>query len=148
MLEDITGKLKTNIPLHSIDLHAHISHFEEATPVLKLDIFGKASATREWKSRRTHRHDFLQASSWCHTDAPCETSVCARLRRTMKVSNKTSLFCIGRRCRRRRFRWDLPPVTNGQENVACSLRISVIRNSSTIQSVNSPSCGWCLKKKV
>ena len=36
------------------------------------------------------------------------------------------LVVIGRRCRRRRFRWDLPPVTNGQENVACSPRISLI----------------------
>ena len=54
------------------------------------------------------------------------------------------LVVIGRRCRRRRFRWDLPPVTNGQENVACSPRISLIRNSSTIQPVNSPSCGWGL----
>ena len=55
------------------------------------------------------------------------------------------LGVIGRRCRRRRFRWGLPPVTNGQENVDCSPRISLIRNSSTIQPVNSPSCGWCLK---
>ena len=55
------------------------------------------------------------------------------------------LVVIGRRCRRRRFRWDLPPVTNGQENVACSPRISLIRNLSTIQPVNSPSCGWGLR---
>ena len=40
-----------------------------------------------------HRHDFLQASSWCHMGAPCETSVCSRLKCTMKVSNKTRLFC-------------------------------------------------------
>ena len=50
---------------------------------------------------------------------------------------------IGRRCRRRRFRCDLSPVTNGQKNVDGSPRISLICNSSTIQPVNSPSCGWC-----
>ena len=52
------------------------------------------------------------------------------------------LVVIGLRCRRRRCRWDLPPVTNEQETVACSPRINLIRNSSTIQPVNSPSCGW------
>ena len=39
------------------------------------------------------RHDFLQTSSWSHTGAPCETSVCSRLRCTMKLSNKTRLCC-------------------------------------------------------
>ena len=86
---------------------------------------------------------------------PCETSGCLRLRCTVKVSNKTRLFrshedvplktvrvAIGRCCRRWRFRWDFPPVANGQENVRCSPRISLICNSSTIQPVNSPSCGW------
>ena len=89
---------------------------------------------------------------------PCETSGCLRLRCTEKVSNKTRLFrsheqlrcpakktafpAIGRRCRRWRFRWDFPPVANGQENVRLSPEISLIRNSSTIQPANSPSCGW------
>ena len=87
----------------------------------------------------------------------CGTSGCSRLRYTVKVSNKMRLFrsheqlrypakktvlvVIGRRCKRRRFRWGFPPVANGQENVCCSLKISLIRNSLTIQPVNSPSCG-------
>ena len=86
----------------------------------------------------------------------CETSGCSRQRCAVKVSNKTRLFrsheqlrypvktvfvVIGRRCRRRRFRWDFPPVANGQENVRCSPRISLIRSSPPIQPVNSPSCG-------
>ena len=93
----------------------------------------------------------------------CGTSVCSRLRCTMKMSNKTRLFCgqeqlrtplkislvvIEQRCRRRRFRWNLPPVTNRQEIVACSPRISPIRNSSTIQSIISSSCGWVLRESL
>ena len=39
MLENITWKLKTNIPCHSIDLYTHISLFEKTTPVLKLGFF-------------------------------------------------------------------------------------------------------------
>ena len=31
--------LTTNIPFHSIDLNAHISHFEKATPILKSELF-------------------------------------------------------------------------------------------------------------
>ena len=91
---------------------------------------------------------------------PCEKSGCSRLRCTVKVFNKMRLFrsreqlrrpaktafpTIGRRCRRRRFRWDFPPVANGQENVRLSPESSLIRNSSTIQPANSPSCGWSLK---
>ena len=51
----------------------------------------KASATRERKSRRTRRHDFLQMSSWCHTDAPRKTIISLRLRCSMKVPNENAL---------------------------------------------------------
>ena len=49
----------------------------------------------EQKFRRMRRHAFLQASSWCHMDAPRETIICLRLRCTMKVSNENALtfFC-------------------------------------------------------
>ena len=43
MLEDITWKLKTNIPCHSIDLYTHISLFEKATPVLRLEYLVRES---------------------------------------------------------------------------------------------------------
>ena len=87
---------------------------------------------------------------------PCETRGCSRQRCAVKVTNKTRLFrsheqlrypaktvlaVIGRRRRRRLFRWDFPPVANGQGNIRCSPRISPICNSLKIQSVNSPLCG-------
>ena len=39
MLERITWKLTANTRFHSINLHAYTSHFEKATPVLKLGLF-------------------------------------------------------------------------------------------------------------
>ena len=64
---------------------------------------------------------------------------------TIKIPRcKTILIVIGRRYKRRRFRWDLSPDTSGQENVRCSPRITLICNL-TIQPVNSPSCGWSFR---
>ena len=60
MLKDVTWKLTANIPFHSNDLHAHISHFEKTTPVLKLRCFGKEKGRRQSPSRISgskHRYD-------------------------------------------------------------------------------------------
>ena len=55
----------------------------------------KSSDTRERKSRRTRCCNFLQASSWCHTEAPSESIICLRLRCSIKVFNENALtfFC-------------------------------------------------------